>query len=415
MLLDKYSFGIGDRFSLQGKAQLEAFKKAKKKGLIITPVWNKSNREHQIIGSDPGDVRIEAVSAVKNLGWEHNYLVDADHINIEIVDKYLESSDFFTIDITSSISKDPGKDELEIFLNNCRKYSGEFVVPGLENKYVVDKNFLTNIGAKYITALKEASEVYKIIKNFKGDEYFVIEISIDETENAQTPLELFFILKLIGHFKIPVQTIAPKFSGRFNKGVDYIGNIQNFSKEFEEDLLVIDYAIKEFRLPENLKLSIHSGSDKFSIYPEIGRLIKKHNKGIHVKTAGTTWLEEVSGLAAAGDESLEMVKKIYSSAIDRIDELTGPYSDVINIDYHLLPTKDEIKSWSSKQFVNALQHDTDNPEYNLNLRQLIHVSYKIAAEMGKDFTDQLIKNADITGEFVTNNIYNRHFKRLFGI
>ncbi|MFC2121137.1 tagaturonate epimerase family protein [Bacteroidota bacterium] len=414
-MLDKYSFGIGDRFSLQGKAQLEAFKKAEKNGLIITPVWNKSNREHQNIRSEPGDVRIEADSAVMDLGWEHNYFVDADHINIETVDRYLESSDFFTIDITSSISKDPGKEELEIFIRNCRKFTEEFIIPGISKKYFVDRKFLNKIGTKYITAIKEAREVYKIIKKYKKEEYFVTEISIDETENAQTPLELFFILKLISDFNIPVLTIAPKFSGRFNKGVDYIGNIKNFSEEFEENLLVIDYAIKEFGLPHNLKLSIHSGSDKFGIYPEIGRIIKKHNKGIHVKTAGTTWLEEVCGLAASGDEALDMVKKIYLSALDRIDELTGPYSDVISIDYNLLPTKNEINKWTSIQFLNALQHDTEHPEYNLNFRQLIHVSYKIAAEMGDEFYDQLRKNDEIIGKFVTNNIYNRHFKRLFGV
>ncbi|MFC2119311.1 hypothetical protein ACFLSY_11785, partial [Bacteroidota bacterium] len=125
-------------------------------------------------------------------------------------------------------------------------------------------------------------------------------------------------------------------------------------------------------------------------------------------------LEEVCGLAASGDEALDMVKKIYLSALDRIDELTGPYSDVISIDYNLLPTKNEINKWTSIQFLNALQHDTEHPEYNLNFRQLIHVSYKIAAEMGDEFYDQLRKNDEIIGKF-TNNIYNRHFKRLFGV
>ena len=88
-----------------------------------------------------------------------------------------------------------------------------------------------------------------------------------------------------------MQTIAPKFTGRFNKGVDYVGDLDQFAREFEEDLLVIDFAVKEFGLPKELKLSVHSGSDKFSIYPIIAEAIAKYDKGIHLNTAGTTWLE----------------------------------------------------------------------------------------------------------------------------
>ena len=129
---------------------------------------------------------------------------------------------------------------------------------------------------------------------------------MDEVPDPQTPVELFFILKMLASENIPVQTIAPKFSGRFNKGVDYVGDPQKFAEEFESDLMVIDFAIKEFGLPENLKMSIHSGSDKFAIYPHIGSIIKKYDKGIHLKTAGTTWLEEVIGLAESGGEALDI-------------------------------------------------------------------------------------------------------------
>ena len=132
---------------------------------------------------------------------------------------------------------------------------------------------------------------------------------MDEVPDPQTPVELFFILKMLASENIPLQTIAPKFSGRFNKGVDYVGDPEKFAEEFEADLMVIDFAVKEFGLPENLKMSVHSGSDKFAIYPYIGSIIKKYNKGIHLKTAGTTWLEEVIGLAEAGGEALDFVKE----------------------------------------------------------------------------------------------------------
>ena len=92
---------------------------------------------------------------------------------------------------------------------------------------------------------------------------------------------------------------APKFTGRFNKGVDYVGDLVQFEREFNDDLCVIAHAVKQYGLPANLKLSVHSGSDKFSLYPAIRRALAKHGAGVHVKTAGTTWLEEVIGLAEA--------------------------------------------------------------------------------------------------------------------
>ena len=236
---------------------------------------------------------------------------------------------------------------------------------------------------------------------------------MDEVEMPQTPAELFFILKMIAEQGIPVQTIAPKFTGRFNKGVNYTGDKEQFSREFEEDILIIDFAIKEFGLPGNLKLSIHSGSDKFSIYPEIGRIIKKYDKGIHVKTAGTTWLEEVIGLALAGGEALSLVKQIYLSALERQAELCAPYADVIDIEQDKLPSASEVEHWGGEKFANTLRHIPGNPDYNPNFRQLIHVGYKIAAERGVQYTDLLEKHHRIIGECVEENLYERHLKRLF--
>ena len=238
---------------------------------------------------------------------------------------------------------------------------------------------------------------------------------MDEVEQAQSPIELFFILSALAYYKIPAQTIAPKFTGRFNKGVDYVGDVQQFAQEFEEDLLVIDFAIKEFNLPNNLKLSVHSGSDKFTIYPIMGELIKKHDKGIHVKTAGTTWLEELIGLALAGDEALQLAKNIYAKAYARQEELCGPYAAVIDIDATKLPTSAEVDLWDGDKFANTLRHIPDHPDFNSSFRQLLHVGYKIAAEYGTEYTNMLEKYADIIGQQVTENLYDRHIKRLFDL
>ena len=100
---------------------------------------------------------------------------------------------------------------------------------------------------------------------------------MDETDAAQTPAELLIILAAIADERIPIQTIAPKFSGRFNKGVDYAGDVTQFSLEMALDMAAIRHAVAHYGLPANLKLSVHSGSDKFSIYPAIHQSMKKFN------------------------------------------------------------------------------------------------------------------------------------------
>jgi hypothetical protein len=178
---------------------------------------------------------------------------------------------------------------------------------------------------------------------------------------------------------------------------------------------VIDYAISEFGLPDDLKLSVHSGSDKFTIYPVMAEIIKKYDKGIHVKTAGTTWLEEVIGLAISSDEGLEVAKEIYTNALARKEELCAPYADVIDINDSQLPTLEEVELWTGEKFANTLRHIPGHPDYNPNFRQLIHVGYKVAAEMGEGYTGLLKKFADVVGGCVEENIYERHLRRLFSL
>jgi tagaturonate epimerase len=413
--IGKYSFGIGDRFAMQGKYQLKAMIMAGKAGISVIPVWNKSNREHQIIHSKPEETRIEADRAVKELGWKNDYFVDADHINMGNVDSFVDYCNFFTIDVADYIGKKANESDIIQFVKDNRKYIGELRIPGITEPFNITEEKLTSIGSKFLFATQEAYKIYSHIAVKKGIGNFVTEVSMDEVDEAQSPVEMFFILSMLGKSGVPAQTIAPKFTGRFNKGVDYVGDLKQFSKEFEQDLLVIDLAIKEFRLPDTLKLSVHSGSDKFSIYPVMGKLIKKHNKGIHIKTAGTTWLEEVIGLAVAGGEALGLAKSIYAKAYGRKDELCGPYATVIDIDNSKLPEPSEVEKWSSQKFANTLRHIPDHPDYNPSFRQLIHVGYKVAAEYGNDYLSMLNTHADIVGKQVTENIFDRHLKRLFDL
>lgn len=413
--LSKYSLGVGDRFSHEGKAQLKAIMKANEAGLEIVPVWNKSNREHTYVHSTPVDTRKEADEAVKALGYKGQYLVDADHINLNTVAPFVPVSDFFTLDVAAYIGKESPKTEIEAFLSSCQKYIGRLSIPGMAEPLDITRELIEEIAGKFLAATQQASGIYNYLRKEKGEGNFITEVSMDEVETPQTPIELLFILKMLADKGVPAQTIAPKFTGRFNKGVDYVGNLDQFAKEFEEDVLVIDYAVKEFGLPKELKLSVHSGSDKFSIYPIMAKIIKKYDKGLHLKTAGTTWLEEVIGLAIAGDDGLDAAKKIYADSHDRKEELCAPYADVINIDASKLPSIDEVKEWSGEKFANTLRHIPGHPDYNPNFRQLIHVAYKVAAEMGTEYTSLLEKYADVVGNCVEENLYDRHLKRLFDL
>ncbi len=415
MKLGKYSLGIGDRFNHEGKAQLRAIIKAKKNGVDVTPVWNKSNREHNIVHSEPEGTRIEADEAVRTLEWEDTYCVDADHINLTNVDRFIDHADFFTLDVAMYIGNESPAADVEEFIELCVDLGEKVEIPGIAEPIIVTEELLKTVAGKYLAAIKEAGKIYRHIVAAKGVGNFVTEVSMDEVETPQTPVDMFFILKMIANERIPAQTIAPKFTGRFNKGVDYVGDAEQFAKEFEQDVLVIDYAISEFGLPEDLKLSVHSGSDKFTIYPIMAEIIKKHNKGIHVKTAGTTWLEEVIGLAIAGDDGLAVAKEIYTKALARKDELCAPYADVIDIDESKLPSPGEVAGWTGEKFANTLRHIPGHPDYNSNLRQLIHVGYKVAAEMGEGYTGLLKKYADVVGSCVEENIYERHLKRLFNL
>ncbi len=413
--LGKYSIGMGDRFGHQGSAQLKAIIEAADKGIEITPVWNKSNREHSIIGTSPADVRIEADSVIKKAGFKKPYFVDADHINLDTVDRFIESSDFFTIDVASYIGKAADKDEIDEFLSGVTKYTGRLSIPGTSLSFKTPLPLIRKIAEKYLFAAIKAWDIYRKIEKVKGRGNFVTEVSMDEVAQPQTPVELFFILKMLALEDIPLQTIAPKFSGRFNKGVDYVGDTEKFSTEFEADLLIIDYAIHEFGLPGNLKMSIHSGSDKFKIYPVIGSLIRKYDRGIHLKTAGTTWLEEIIGLAESGGQGLVFAKDIYIKSLGKISELTSPYADVIDIKISSLPSENKVAGWSASEFADALRHNPDNKKYNSNMRQLLHVAYKLAAERMDEFYTLLDANEEIISKCVYENIYDRHIKRLFDI
>ncbi|MGP8270540.1 MAG: tagaturonate epimerase family protein [Terracidiphilus sp.] len=412
-ILGKYSIGVGDRFAHQAKAQLQACILAQKAGIEVIPVWNKSNREHAIIGTEPKSVRAAAEVAVKDLGWKLPWFCDADHINLATVERFLGSCDFYTMDVADSIGKPASQASIDTFVKRHPELVGTIRMEGADQAIEISPGLLSRTAAKFLYAVEKAGNIYRLIEAAKGKGAFVTEISMDETDAAQSPAELLIILAAIADEDIPIQTIAPKFSGRFNKGVDYVGDVEQFSREITLDMAAIKHAVAAYGLPGDLKLSIHSGSDKFSIYPAIHAAMEKFSAGVHLKTAGTTWLEEIIGLAEAGGKGLKLAKEIYAEAFSYSIDLCAPYATVIDINPAKLPAPAEVDRWSSMQFTSALRHDVDSPAYNSSLRQLLHVGYKVAARMGRRYLDLLDDNETIIAKNVTDNLFARHIAPVF--
>src|ERR1700735_3271586 len=411
--LPKFSLGVGDRFAHQPKAQLAACVLAADAGVEVVPVWNKSNREHMIIGSDPKQTRLAADAAVKALGWTKPYFLDADHINLKTVERFLDPCDFFTLDVADLIGQPADAEEVRAFVKSHPELVGTVTIPHIDAPFKTDAAFMTGVANKFLAAVQDAGRIYRFLVENKGAGNFVPEVSMDETDAPQTPVELLIILAAIADEKIPIQTIAPKFTGRFNKGVDYVGDVAQFTKEFNEDLAAIAFAIQTYGLPENLKLSVHSGSDKFSIYRAIHEAVQSSGAGVHLKTAGTTWLEEVIGLAESAGDGLAVAKEIYAEAFAHADELIAPYATVIDINRSALPSPDKVKGWSSEEFTGALRHDETNAAYNPSFRQLLHVGFKMAAHMGPRYLESLRENEEIVAQNVTANLFERHIKPVF--
>lgn len=411
--LGKYSVGTGDRFAHQAKAQLQAALMALEAGVAILPVWNKSNREHTIIGSEPASARQAADAAVKELGWKLPYFLDADHINLNTVNRFMTACDFYTLDVADFIGQPTSAAAIDAFIAKRSSLIGKIELQGVDETFTITADDLRAAAAKFLGAVQHAGQVYRTIVAAKGEGNFITEVSMDETDAAQSPVELLIILAAIADEGIPVQTIAPKFSGRFNKGVDYVGDVAQFNREFELDVAAIAYAVTHFGLPSNLKLSVHSGSDKFSIYPGIHAALKKFDAGVHLKTAGTTWLEELIGLAEAGGDALALAKEIYGQAYEHREELCAPYATVIDIDPAKLPTPAAVNTWTSEQYTSALRHVQSNPGYNQHFRQLLHVGFKVAAKMGSRYLELLEANEAVIAKNVTENLFQRHISPVF--
>jgi hypothetical protein len=411
--LEDYSFGVGDRFAHQAKAQLRAIQLTAERGVEVTPVWNKSNREHLIIGSEPGSVRAAAQKAARELGWKKAYHVDADHITLATFGRFIAASDYYTLDVAETIGQAAADADVDSFLGRHPELLRPVELQGHSRPIHMTREMAARFARKYLLAARAAGQIYRAIAAARDGAPFVTEVSMDETESPQEPEELLLILAALADEHVPLQTVAPKFSGRFNKGVDYVGDVPRFEAQFRADLVVIAHAVKSYDLPKNLKLSVHSGSDKFSLYAPIRRALRHTGAGLHLKTAGTSWLEELIGLTEAGGEALQLAKRIYSESYAHREELCAPYLAVIDIHAEKLPEPGEVARWTAAQYCEALRHDQNCPRFNPSFRQLLHVGYKIAAKMGQTYLEMLEACEEQIARNVTANLFERHLKPLF--
>jgi len=405
--IERFSIGTGDRFGRQGVAQIAAFRMAREAGVEAAVVWNKSNREHTLIGTQPADQRAAADAAVKAAGWDGPYHVDADHVGLSTVDRFARYCDFFTFDVADFIGKDADPDAVEVFMRRHKDLAASKSLPA-----ALDLRSMRAAAERYLYAVSEAAKTYRRVRDLRRSDDFITEVSMDETDAPQSPAELVVILAALADEGVPVQTIAPKFSGRFNKGVDYVGDVSAFLKEFEADVKVAKWASTAFGLPPSLKISVHSGSDKFSLYRGIGEIVRREGAGIHLKTAGTTWLEEIVGLAESGGEALVIAKEVYRAAYENMDECVAPYAAVVDIDRAALPEPSVVDDWSGWELAAALRHDPSEPRFNPSMRQLVHVAFRVAAKMGARYLDALKAAEESVSRNVTANLWERHIKPL---
>ena len=179
--LGKHSIGVGDRFAHQAKAQLQACVTALAGGFEVIPVWNKSNREHNLIGSEPASARQAASAAVEALAWRLPYFCDADHITLQTVDRFLDSCDFYTIDVADFIGQPAPAEEIDDFVKRHPELQGSIELEGADESFEIARESLRQTAQKYLTAVKRAGEVYRRIENARGAGSFIPEVSMDET------------------------------------------------------------------------------------------------------------------------------------------------------------------------------------------------------------------------------------------
>ncbi len=358
----KKSAGCGDRLGLATPGHIRSIRKTQ-----LFPIFaQQSVRENERTGRSPQTVLDDAMWGVFQEGWRNGFGADADHLKTTAdIDTFVDAGyTFYTIDpgdhvdnSAETASPEGLRQKVEILPWDLLESTPADVKRALMEKPIDLKNFslqiteeeLMRAAAKYGRVIAYTTAIYRHLVERMNGRPFELEISVDETESVTTIAEHIYIASEIKRLGIKWVSLAPRYVGTFEKGVDYIGNLTEFEKSFEQHISVAQ-ALGPY------KLSLHSGSDKFSIYPVAARLA---GELIHLKTAGTSYLE---ALRTVAEFNPDLFREIVYYAIDCYPSDRASYH--VSAEISQLP---DIKTLSDKDLPDLLE--------NFHAREVLHVTY----------------------------------------
>lgn len=341
----KCTFGVGDRLGRATPGHLQIFEKYD----AVPVLAQQSMRELTLTGRTYQSVMDDVTFFVFREGYEGGYGADGDHLkNMTDIGMALKDGcTMITLDLSDHIHRLNSGVIPAAPQNLKERYLGKRFALTDGSVLTFDEIELDAIAAIYSEAMDFTQQVYE--KYFAEGKYLAdLEVSIDETDVSTTPLQHFFVANELTERGVRFATIAPRFSGEFQKGIDYIGDLDVFTAE-----LKVHQAIAE---TFGYKLSVHSGSDKFSVFPTIGEITKGH---FHIKTSGTNWLEAMRLVAM---QRPILYRNIHKYALTVFEQAKAYY----HVSANLAAIPD----------VDALEDDELPELFNIaDSRQLIHITY----------------------------------------
>lgn len=356
------SVGCGDRLGLATPGHVRAVRKAR----VVPFFAQQSIREMERTDRSPQDVIGDSTWGVFQEGWRGGYGADADHLKSEAdVDRCLSAGfTFYTFDPREHVDNAAHTDDLATLRQKFaalpwdrladdgaamrERYMRTFSIAG-GMSVAFDEEKLLRAAAKYGHALAHVAAMYRYLSSKMGERPFEVEVSVDETETTTSPEEHFFIACELKRLGVRWVSLAPRYVGRFEKGVDYIGDLDKLDAAVARHAAIARHC-------GPYKLSIHSGSDKFSVYP----IVARHTRGMmHLKTAGTSYLEALRAVAILDPP---FFREILDFAFAHYEEDKATYhvsADPARATRHQELADDDLP---------AVLDDFDN-------RQILHVTY----------------------------------------
>jgi hypothetical protein len=226
--------------------------------------------------------------------------------------------------------------------------------------------------------------MYRHLAAAMGNRSFELEVSVDETETPTSPLEHFFVASELKRLGVQWVSLAPRYVGRFEKGVDYIGDLAAFDAEMAKHAAIA-------RVMGPYKLSIHSGSDKFSVYPVFSR---QAGELVHLKTAGTSYLE---ALRAIAEVDRELFRQILGFALERYDEDRATYH--VSADPAKVPVPDSLEDGQLSEVLDLFDG-----------REVLHVTFgSVLDRYGDGLLAALAEHEEAHYEALEAH-FDRHFE-----